>query len=84
MQLWTVLGWNDLGMHCMDSDYSLFAILPPFNLPACRTFSASCVVWRNGWMQGAARSRWLFHWQESQRCRRRCDAQPEGPDGLLA
>lgn len=28
---WTVLGWNDLGMHCMDSDYSVFAILPPFN-----------------------------------------------------
>ncbi|HWS26010.1 MAG TPA: hypothetical protein VN259_05475, partial [Xanthomonadales bacterium] len=28
---WTVLGWNDLGMHCMDSDYSVFSILPPFN-----------------------------------------------------
>jgi hypothetical protein len=28
---WTVLGWNDLGMHCMDSDYSAFSILPPFN-----------------------------------------------------
>ncbi|MEK8034004.1 hypothetical protein AACH06_24535 [Ideonella sp. DXS29W] len=26
-----VLGWNDLGMHCMDSDYSVFSILPPFN-----------------------------------------------------
>jgi Big-like domain-containing protein len=28
---WTVIGWNDLGMHCMDADYSVFAILPPFN-----------------------------------------------------
>lgn len=28
---WTVVGWNDLGMHCMDSDYELFSILPPFN-----------------------------------------------------
>ncbi len=28
---WTLLAWNDLGMHCMDSDYSVFAILPPFN-----------------------------------------------------
>ncbi|MBQ0929862.1 multiheme c-type cytochrome [Ideonella alba] len=26
-----VVGWNDLGMHCMDSDYSVFSILPPFN-----------------------------------------------------
>lgn len=28
---WTLIGWNDLGMHCMDSDYSVFSILPPFN-----------------------------------------------------
>ena len=28
---WTVLGWNNLGMHCMDDDYSVFTILPPFN-----------------------------------------------------
>ncbi|MDR3413675.1 MAG: PKD domain-containing protein [Formivibrio sp.] len=27
----TVLGWNNLGMHCMDSDYSVFSILPPYN-----------------------------------------------------
>lgn len=26
-----VIAWNDLGMHCMDSDYSVFSILPPFN-----------------------------------------------------
>jgi hypothetical protein len=28
---WTLVGWNDLGMHCMDADYSVFSILPPYN-----------------------------------------------------
>lgn len=28
---WTVIGWNNLGMHCMDDDYSIFSILPPYN-----------------------------------------------------
>ena len=28
---WTVVGWNNLGMHCMDADFSVFAILPPYN-----------------------------------------------------
>jgi len=28
---WTVIAWNDLGMHCMDADYSVFSILPPYN-----------------------------------------------------
>lgn len=29
---WTLAGWNDLGMHCMDgSDFSVFSILPPYN-----------------------------------------------------
>lgn len=27
----TIVGWNNLGMHCMDSDYSVFSILPPYN-----------------------------------------------------
>jgi len=27
-----VLPVNDLGMHCMDKDYSVFTILPPFNV----------------------------------------------------
>lgn len=26
-----VLGWNNLGMHCMDADFSVFCILPPYN-----------------------------------------------------
>jgi len=29
---WTLLAWNNLGMHCMDSDYSVFSILPPYNV----------------------------------------------------
>ncbi len=29
---YTLLAWNDLGMHCMDgSDFSVFTILPPYN-----------------------------------------------------
>ncbi len=28
---YTLLGWNDLGMHCIDADYSVFSILPPYN-----------------------------------------------------
>ena len=28
----TVVGANDLGMHCADLDYSIFSILPPFNV----------------------------------------------------
>jgi hypothetical protein len=35
----TILGWNNLGMHCMDSDYSVFSILPPYN-----TIEAQLVV----------------------------------------
>ncbi|WP_446812249.1 dockerin type I domain-containing protein (plasmid) [Methylomonas sp. 2BW1-5-20] len=26
-----LLGWNNLGMHCMDSRYAEFSILPPYN-----------------------------------------------------
>lgn len=26
-----LLAWNDLGMHCMDPDMTVFVILPPFN-----------------------------------------------------
>jgi len=26
-----VLGWNNLGMHCMDADFSIFSLLPPYN-----------------------------------------------------
>lgn len=26
-----ILAWNDLGMHCMDPGYGVFALLPPYN-----------------------------------------------------
>ena len=26
-----VIAWNDLGMHCIDPDFSIFSILPPYN-----------------------------------------------------
>ena len=26
-----LFAWNDLGMHCADSDFSVFTLLPPFN-----------------------------------------------------
>jgi hypothetical protein len=28
---YALLAWNDLGMHCMDRDFSIFSILPPYN-----------------------------------------------------
>ncbi len=28
---YVVIGWNDLGMHCYDRDYSISAVLPPYN-----------------------------------------------------
>jgi PKD repeat protein len=28
---WKVIAWNNLGMHCMDADFGVFAILPPYN-----------------------------------------------------
>lgn len=34
----TLVGWNNLGMHCMDDDYSVFSILPPYN-----TFDAQLI-----------------------------------------
>ena len=38
-----VLAWNNLGMHCMDDDFSIFAILPPYN-----TVLAQVVTGTNG------------------------------------
>ena len=28
---YVIVAWNNLGMHCYDRDFSVFAILPPFN-----------------------------------------------------
>ncbi|MGE5413784.1 MAG: S-layer homology domain-containing protein [Syntrophomonadaceae bacterium] len=38
---WRVVAWNDLGMHCMDADYSVFSILPPFNNPHAQVLDPS-------------------------------------------
>ena len=27
-----VFAYNDLGMHCFDNDFSIFCLLPPFNV----------------------------------------------------
>lgn len=36
-----LIGWNNLGMHCMDDDYSVFSILPPYNTVDCQLIDAS-------------------------------------------
>jgi hypothetical protein len=30
-QNYTLVGWNNLGMHCTDSDFSVLSLLPPYN-----------------------------------------------------
>ena len=40
---YTVVGWNNLGMHCVDRDFSVFTILPPYN-----TINAQLIQGRNG------------------------------------
>jgi len=30
-QRYVLMGWNDLGMHCSNQDFSTFVVLPPFN-----------------------------------------------------
>ncbi len=38
---WTVVAWNNLGMHCMDDDYSVFSILPPYNTVNAQVIDAT-------------------------------------------
>jgi hypothetical protein len=47
---YTLLAWNDLGMHCVDGkDYSVFSILPPYNnLHAQLVSKASGAMVTNG------------------------------------
>ncbi|MEZ6194678.1 MAG: Ig-like domain-containing protein [Planctomycetota bacterium] len=42
-----IIAWNDLGMHCLDPDFSVFSILPPYN-----TVNAHVMV--GGQIRGAA------------------------------
>jgi hypothetical protein len=39
-----ILGWNNLGMHCMDSDYSVFSVLPPYNTVECQLIVGGTMV----------------------------------------
>ena len=36
-----LIGWNNLGMHCMDDDYSVFTILPPYNVVDAQFINSS-------------------------------------------
>lgn len=42
-----LIGWNNLGMHCMDDDYSVFSILPPYNTVDCQLINAPGKLVRN-------------------------------------
>ena len=37
-----VLAANDLGMHCMDREFSVFSILPPFNVVNAQVVRQLC------------------------------------------
>ena len=45
---YTLVGWNNLGMHCMDSDYSIFSILPPYNTIEAQLVDASGNLVKSG------------------------------------
>ncbi len=45
---WTLIGWNDLGMHCMDGDYTVYAILPPYNNIHAQLINSSGALVRTG------------------------------------
>ncbi len=45
---WTVVAWNNLGMHCMDADFSVFAILPPYNTIQAQVLDASGRLVKSG------------------------------------
>ncbi len=38
---WRIVGWNNLGMHCDDADFSVFSILPPYNTVAANVVNSS-------------------------------------------
>lgn len=44
-----LLGWNNLGMHCMDSDYSVFSILPPYNTIHANLIASGKLVTSGGY-----------------------------------
>lgn len=45
---YTLIAWNDLGMHCVDgTDYSIFAVLPPYNTVNAQLIAADGTLVRN-------------------------------------
>jgi hypothetical protein len=44
---WTLIGWNTLGMHCMDPDYGVFALLPPYNTVQAQLVDANGLLVRD-------------------------------------
>jgi hypothetical protein len=44
---WTIVGWNNLGMHCMDADFGVFSILPPYNTIHAQLMDPSGVLITN-------------------------------------
>lgn len=45
---WTIIGWNDLGMHCMDRDFSVFSLLPPYNNIRAQVVNSSGKLVKSG------------------------------------
>ena len=45
---WRLVGWNNLGMHCMDSSFSVFSILPPYNTVEAQLVDASGNLVKSG------------------------------------
>ncbi len=45
---YTILAWNDLGMHCAQDDYSYFLILPPYNTLHVQVIQRGAGVITNG------------------------------------
>ena len=43
-----LIGWNNLGMHCMDDDYSVFSILPPYNTVDCQLIDSTGKLVKSG------------------------------------
>ena len=43
---WTVVAWNNLGMHCMDADFDVFSILPPYNTIQAQVDRPGRPAWR--------------------------------------
>ncbi len=45
---YTLVGWNNLGMHCMDADFQVFTILPPYNVIHAQLIDANGHFVTNG------------------------------------